>query len=219
MVHHENMTARTLVAFAALLPALLLVACNGDDDDATPTTAPSTTAAASSTAASSATAPSSATAAATATAGPFQGSTDAVAATPPAGLMPPVVQGLRAAAQSGFDRLVFEFSGSQVPGYSVQYSTTAVSCGSGQDVTNFIGGGSAPAAMLIVDIRPADGHDASGTATIPRDLTVGLSTLQRAFGICDFEADVTYAVALSAEKPFHVSTLTNPPRLVIDIAQ
>jgi hypothetical protein len=219
MVHPERMTARTLVALAALLPALILVACNGDDDDATPTTNASATSAASSTIAGSPTAPGTPAPEPTATPGAFSGSTSPVTATPPAGLQPPVVQAIRAAAQSGFDRLVFEFSGDKVPGYSVQYDTKAVSCGSGEDVTAFIGGGKAPAAMLIVKMQPANGHNDAGQATVARDLNPGLSTIVRAFGICDFEADVQYAVALTAEKPFKVSTLTNPARLVIDIAQ
>lgn len=206
------------MAFAALLPALFLVACNGDDDDTAPTASSSQTA--SGTAVQpSPTSEGTATPEASATAGPFTGGTTPVTATPPAGLTAPVVQAMRAAAQDGYDRLVFEFAGDKVPGYSVQYDTKAVACGSGQDLTAFIGGGTAPAAMLIVKMQPANAHNDSGAPTIPRDLSVNLSSIKRAFGICDFEADVTYAVALSAEKPFKVSTLNNPPRLVIDVGQ
>lgn len=218
MAHPVSMTIRTFVAVAALLPAVFLVACNGDDDDATPTASSSQTAA-SSTVQPSPTSEGTATPEASATAGPFGGGTAAVTATPPAGLTAPVVQAMRAAAQDGFDRLVFEFSGDKVPGYTVQYDTKAIACGSGQDLTSFIGGGTAPVAMLTVKIQPANAHTETGAPSVARDLNVGLSTIKRAFGTCDFEADVTYAVALSAEKPFKVSTLSNPPRLVIDVGQ
>lgn len=213
------MTLRTFVALAALLPAMFLVACNGDDDDATPTASSSQTTTNGTAVQPSPTSEGTATPEASVAAGPFSGGTAPVTATAPAGLTAPIVQAMRAAAQDGFDRLVFEFSGDKVPGYSVQYDTKAVACGSGQDLTAFIGGGTAPAALLTVKIQPANAHTENGAPTIPRDLNAGLSTIKRAFGTCDFEADVTYAVALSAQKPFKVSTLNNPPRLVIDVGQ
>jgi hypothetical protein len=198
-----------------VLPALLFAACNGDDDDAaTPTSAVSST---SPTAAGPTATPT--VEVATSSPGTFSGSTDPVKVDPPAGLQQAQLANIRAAAQDGFDRFVIEFSGDKVPGYSVQYGTKATNCGSGQDVTVFIGGGTAPAAMLLVDVRPAAGHDNNGQVTANRDITPNLATLKRAFGICDFEGVVQYALALSAQKPFKVSTLTNPPRLVIDIAQ
>ncbi len=212
------MTARSLVALAALLPAFLFAACNGDDDDSTPTPSGSETTS-SGTVVATPTSEGTATPEASATAGPFTGGTAPVTATAPAGLQQARLRAIRSAAQEGFDRLVFEFDGNQVPGYSVKYDTKAVACGSGQDLTVFVGDGSAPAALVIVDLRPATAHEDSGAPTAVRDLRSALSTLNRAFGICDFEGVVQYAVALNAEKPFKVSTLANPPRLVIDFAQ
>lgn len=199
-----------------MLPALLLAACKGDDDDATPTPSSSASNVPQTAAPSTATptvevAPTGG--------GPFTGGTAPVTATPPSGLQQAVISNVRAAAQPGFDRLVFEFNGNQVPGYTVKYGQTAVACGSGQDLTVFVGGGTAPAALLLVDLRPAAGHDQNGNVTAVRDLQPNLATLKRAFGICDFEGVVQYAVALTAQKPFKVSTLQSPPRLVIDIAQ
>lgn len=213
------MTARTLAALTALLPVLFFTACGGDSEKIAPPTA--TSAAATSAAATTAPATQAATQApaASPTTGAFNGSTAPVQATPASNAAGIQVVDLRAAAHPGFDRLVFEFSGNQVPGYSVQYATTAVACGSGQDLTSYIGGGSPPAAMLMVKIEPADAHDQSSQPTIVRDLQANLATIIRAFGICDFEAHVDYAVALSAQKPFQVTTLANPPRLVIDVAQ
>ncbi|MEO8540993.1 MAG: hypothetical protein ABI577_14730 [bacterium] len=213
------MTVRTFVALTALLPAFLFAACNGDDDDATPTTSASQTAAVNGTTVASPTSEGTATPEAGTTPGVFSGTKNPVTATPPAGLQQALLRTIRSAAQPGFDRLVFEFDGAQLPGYSVKYDTKAISCGSGEDVTQFVGEGQTPTALLLVDIRPAAAHDNSGSPTALRDLHSDLSTLKRAFRVCDFEGVVQYAVALNAEMPFKVSTLTNPTRLVIDIGQ
>ena len=113
------MRIKNLVPLAAFVPALLLSAC-GDDDDNTASataTAPATSAA-SQTAAPTVTAPSGTPAPASPTAsGAFQGSTTAVGVAPPAGLQQASLVEVRAAAHEGYDRLVFEFAGAQLPGY------------------------------------------------------------------------------------------------------
>lgn len=207
------MRVRSLAALAALLPALLLGACNGDDDDS-----PAPIQAASATSSPPPGTPGTPAPEPTETPGGFSGGTSPVTATPPAGLQQAVLGTIRAAAHEGYDRIVFEFQGAQVPGYTVKLDTKAVNCGSGQDVTSFIGGGSPPDGLLIVDLRPAAAHDASGQATAVRELEARLGTIKRAFRTCDFEGVVTYAIGLSGEEPFKVSTLQAPPRLVIDIA-
>lgn len=215
------MRFRILAPLVFLALPFLLVACGGDDDEPTPTPSQSGTQTVG-------TQPSSGnpgntgptpTVESVATPGTFTGSTDPVKVDAPASTGVAVIRNVRSAAQNGFDRIVFEFEGNQVPGYSVQYQDEALACGSGEDLTSFIGGGTAPPAMLMVDLRPAASHDDSGQQTASRDLNVGLSTITRAFRICDFEAVVDYAVATTAEKPFKVMTLQDPPRLVIDIAQ
>lgn len=197
-----------------MLPVLLLSACNGDDDDSpTPTQTASPAASASAT-----TGGTPAPEPTETPGGGFSGGTDPVTATPPAGLQQAVLADVRAAAHEDYDRIVFEFQGNQLPGYTVQYDEKAVACGSGQDLTAFVGGGSAPAGLLLVDMRPAAAHNESGQATAIRDLNANLGTIKRAFRICDFEGVVTYAVAFSGEQPFKVTALQNPPRLVIDVA-
>ena len=208
------MSNRALRILLPFLTVLTFVACNGDDDadDDTgagvepgvtvvgPTAAPTDEAAPPTTPVAS------------------SGSTNPVEAPAPANFPPARLVAVRAATHEGFDRLVFEFSGSQVPGYSVKYGQAAIACGSGQDQTELVGSGKKPAALMLVDVRPVDAHDQAGNVTAPRDVTQGLPIFQRAFRICDFEAVTQYAVALTAEKPFKVSTLSGPPRLVIDIA-
>lgn len=216
------MRIKNFLPLAAFVPALLLSAC-GDDDDNTASataTAPAATSAASQTAAPTVTAPSGTPAPASPTAsGAFQGSTTAVEVAPPAGLQQASLVEVRAAAHEGYDRLVFEFAGAQLPGYRVSYETKAVACGSGQDVTAFVGEGTVPAGLLLITMRPAAAHNEAGQLTAVRTLRPALSSLKNVFGTCDFEGVVTYAVAVSGMKPFTVSTLANPPRLVIDFAR
>jgi hypothetical protein len=211
------MRIRTFAPLTALLLLPLFAACNGDDDadEETPTAAPSGAAATATTG----TGGTPAVETPSGTPGEFSGSTEPVEVVAPPSVGPVLLRTMRAAAQEGFDRIVFEFEGNTLPGYKIEYVESVSNCGSGQDVTAFLGGGTAPEAILLVDIRPSDAHNQQGQATAPRDLSPNLETIQRAFGICDFEAVVTYALALSGEKEFKVSTLQDPARLVIDVAQ
>jgi len=207
---------RYFLILVSPLLAIGLVACGGNDDaDETPTPSASETASSTAPAAS----PTTVDPTPTVAAGGFQGSTDAVtvAATP---TQPQVtLVAVRAAKQEGFDRIVFEFTGGPVPGYAIEYAEAAIACGSGQDLTEFIGSGTKPPALMTIRLEPAVSHDEAGAATAPRDLAARLDTITRAFRTCDFEGVVEYGVALTAEQPFAVSTLENPSRLVIDIAQ
>lgn len=212
------MSIRTLLPAAVMALPFLLVAC-GDDDDApraTPTQAASQTNAPGNTPSASTTP---VTTEPSATPGAFSGSTDPVSKDAPANITAGLLKNVRAAAHEGYDRIVFEFDGNQVPGYAVEYRDTATACGSGKDLTDFIGGGEAPEAILAVNLRPANAHDQNGNVTAARDVPARLATIERAFSTCDFEGVVEYALALSGEKPFRVSTLQDPPRLVIDIGQ
>lgn len=210
------MRLRNFLPIVALAPMLLLSACDGDDSPG-----PGTTSVPSGTASSGATAPGETPGVETpaGTPGTFNGSATPVEVAAPAGLGQATLVDVRAAAQTGFDRLVLEFNGSQIPGYSVKYAAEAIACGSGQDLTAFIGDGKAPAGLLLVTVRPAVSHDGAGQATAARALRPGLDSVIHAFRTCDFEGVVTYAVAVSDKRPFKVTTLQNPPRLVIDIAQ
>ncbi len=201
----------------ALLPFALLTAC-GDDDD-TPNTPTPVETSAPGTPTAVPTSPPVETPDATTAPGGFEGSTNPVEVEAPAGVGQPVLVNIRAAKQAGFDRLVFEFNGDQLPGYSVKYAPAAIACGSGQDLTNFVGDGAKPAGLVLVTVRPAASHDEAGQATAVRDLRPALDSLIHVFRICDFEGVVEYAIALSDEVPFKVSTLPGPPRLVIDFGQ
>jgi hypothetical protein len=123
---------------------------------------------------------------------------------------------VRAARHEGYDRVVFEFANG-VPGYEVGYvERPVVADGSGDEVA--IEGG----AVLGVRMDPAldaDLTQESAPRTYPGPNRFSPSTtvvveLVRTGG---FEAVLTWGIGIDAERPFRVTTLVDPPRIVIDV--
>lgn len=119
---------------------------------------------------------------------------------------------VRAAAQDGFDRVVFGFDG-PVPSVQVEYvDRPAHACGSGEAL--YLAGD----AWLRVGFRPAQAHTDAGIPTITeRRATYDLPVLREAALTCDFEADVTWVLGLSAPGGYRLLELTDLPRLVVDV--
>ncbi len=113
--------------------------------------------------------------------------------------------------EGGWDRLVFEFR-DQLPDADIQYETKAVACGSGLDVAV------AGSAILVVRLHNVAAHDEAGQLTIPGTRLPGPgNAVTEAVQICDFEGQVGWAVGLKTTTPFKVTTLSSPPRIVIDM--
>jgi hypothetical protein len=122
---------------------------------------------------------------------------------------------VRAARQQTVDRVVFEFS-EQVPGYKVSYEKKPIMNTAGKEV-------SLPgSAALVVRMEQASGFNqdtAKPTYTGPMQVQpAGTRAVTEVAQLEDFEAVLSWAVGVNAEIPFRVSTLTSPPRLVIDLA-
>jgi hypothetical protein len=119
------------------------------------------------------------------------------------------VTAVRAAAQSGYDRFVIQFSG-PVPRYEVQAQSgsTFVQDASGAPVT--LQGSSG----LVVVLRNTS---SAGSYTGPTDLHPNGTVLREARQVGDFEGVVHWALGLSHPACYRVTTLSNPSRLVIDI--
>lgn len=123
-----------------------------------------------------------------------------------------VLQEVRAAAQPGFDRVVFELEGSAVPGYRIGYETRPVQCGSGEPVEV------AGEAWLQVQLLPAQAHTEAGEPTVrERERRLALPVVKEIKSTCDFEADVTWVLGLASRRPYRVQELAGPARLVVDV--
>ena len=132
--------------------------------------------------------------------------------TPATGAVPavPTLVGIRAAHHAGFDRIVFDFRGGVPSSARAHYVTKLIADGSGKRVRI------AGRAILSVRLEPADAHNASGP-TAPGRVAFPLPNAMTAVRAGDFEAVTTYGIGLAKRTPFHVFTLHNPGRVVVDI--
>lgn len=122
---------------------------------------------------------------------------------------------VRSARHEGFDRVVFEFFGDQLPTYKIEYIDRPVrACGSG-DVVPFAGD-----AWLSVRFTGSQAHAPEGDATIPvkdRTQSPNLPIVKDLKLICDFEAEVEWVMGNASPTEYRVLELKDPTRLVIDI--
>ncbi|HEY9475929.1 MAG TPA: hypothetical protein VIS06_19020 [Mycobacteriales bacterium] len=129
----------------------------------------------------------------------------------PAPVIPTLVA-IRAAHHPGYDRLVFEFRGGLPQRHDVNYVPVVIADGSGEPVPL------AGDAFLHVVFSPAVGHDDAGHGTFgPTRRTTALPQIIQVATAGDFEAVLSFGVGLARRTPFHVFTLTNPSRVVIDV--
>jgi hypothetical protein len=136
----------------------------------------------------------------------------ALAAAPAGAQSIPTLVDVRAGSHTGSDRVVFEFRGA-VPEHRVQYVDQLVEDGTGDPVSV------AGAADLEVVFEGANAHEEDGSPTIsPRRFSPGLPAVKEIAQLGDFEAVVSYGIGVDRRRPIEVSTLSNPSRLVIDIA-
>ena len=144
---------------------------------------------------------------------PFAGTLEPVRRPSTVAARAAVLQAVRAAREPGFDRLVFEFSGSGLPGYQVQYATDPIrACGSGAAVPL------AGVGHLLVRFEPAQAHDTLGHVTAAdRALAPRLPQVLELKLVCDFEGQVEWAVGLAARRPFRVLEDSQPPRVIVDV--
>ena len=128
-----------------------------------------------------------------------------------------LLTGVRAAPHRGYDRIVFEFENG-VPGYDVRYVAPPILAdGSGDEIA--VAGGAA----LVVRMEPALDADltqesAPRTYTGPTRISPSTSAVAELVRTGGFEAVLTWAVGVDEKRPFRVSRLESPARIVIDIS-
>ncbi len=115
-------------------------------------------------------------------------------------------------------RIVFDFQEPSFPHWEVAYVAGEV-----QGQLDPEGGWVEGEAFLVVRFTPAgtaDIREADPVVTYdgPRRIDVGLGSVVQLLLIEDFEANLWWAIGLTGEKAFRVGTMTNPPRIYVDIA-
>ncbi|QWC85299.1 hypothetical protein KLP28_00455 [Nocardioidaceae bacterium] len=121
---------------------------------------------------------------------------------------------VRTGGQEGYDRVVMEFRGSAVPGFQVRYDLNPRLEGSGDPVR--LDGGAALVVTADRTTYPGEGSDyyagpnrLDGPGGSVTDVVVG--------GTFEGYTDIYVGVADEA-RPYRVFTLTDPPRVVVDVA-
>ena len=123
-----------------------------------------------------------------------------------------VLVDVRAARHDGYDRVVFEFEAAR-PAVHVEPAAEPVrACGSGE-VVELPGAGS-----LLVRLTRARAHTEAGEATVdPSRRDLDLPAVRALARTCDFEGEVSWAIATSGAAAFRVTTLNAPARIVVDL--
>jgi hypothetical protein len=136
---------------------------------------------------------------------------------PPAGAIraaapaTPLLVGVRTASHRHFDRVVWQFVGDVPEVRQAGYVPDLRGDGSGLPIRI------AGSAILELSMT-ANGHDPdTGTNTSPGRVVAGLGNVIEVVKAGDFEAVVSYGIGLAKKQPFHVFTLRNPSRVVLDV--
>ena len=198
-----------LVPGLLVLTLLALGACDrsGSDDRAGPGTTATSRAPATTT-----TAPAS-----TTTTGAPAWTTEAK--TGPGGREPPdgpsaKLTAVRAAAHPGYDRVVFQFEGTRVPGYRIEY-VGEITLGESDDEFLTLQGGALVQATF--QGSASDDHR-PGTQTEPDRFTPGLAQVKQIGLAEDWEGLVRLGIGLDHRAGFRVLELRDPVRVVVDVA-
>jgi hypothetical protein len=125
----------------------------------------------------------------------------------PTAMTQTVISSVRVSSHSDFDRITFTFQGPQ-PGYDIAYRPRITSEPMDRVVT--LSG----SAFLQVMLHPTS----TVTPAPQRSITPGFPRVKQVKGAGDFEALTVYGIGVGARAPFRATRLSNPPRLVIDVA-
>jgi hypothetical protein len=124
---------------------------------------------------------------------------------------------VRAARRPGYDRVVFEFERG-VPGYDVRYADRPIEADGSGDEVSVTGD-----AVLLVRMEPALDADLSKesaplTYTGPARFSPATAAVAELVRIGGFEAVLAWAIGVDEERPFRVTRVENPARIVIEIS-
>ena len=121
---------------------------------------------------------------------------------------------VRIGTHAGFDRVVFEFEGTGKPGWFSGYTDSPAQPGSGFPV-EFAGG---TALSVAIEGTPAPIDPAKQAKWIDLDARfpgAGVVTEVKVAGA--FEAQSVFVIGLDKQRPYSITRLENPTRVVVDI--
>lgn len=212
---------RRLLAAVPLSVLVLLAGCGGGDTEVAASSTPASSAATSSAPAATSTAASTTEPALDDTAGdgsgdapPFPANTEPDTGEGQPGGGPTVVTDVRIGAQDGYDRVVFEVSGTAVPGWDVSYAEAPTAAGSGQPVAL-----DGPAFLRVTLTGVTNPYEAPAEPEVARGVVraPGAGTVTGVFYDSVFEGQALAYVGLPAAAPFRVYALTGPSRVVVEV--
>lgn len=124
---------------------------------------------------------------------------------------------VRLSGHEGYDRFVLEFRDA-VPGYRVAYTSKPVTADPSDEVVEVAG-----SAVLWIRMEPASGWDLvsapdTPTYTGPERVAGDTLRVREAVRTGDFEAVLSWVLGIDGTAPFLVTELSDPPRLVVDVA-
>jgi len=126
-----------------------------------------------------------------------------------------VLTNIRAAKHDGYDRVVFDFAGTGTPGWEVKYVEKPIQDGSG--FTLKVAGDK----YLTVQLKgmglpyESNAHEFSTSKHVKLNSNAVTEAVYSGY----FEGEsVGFIGVKGVEKPFRVTALTNPTRIVVDVA-
>jgi hypothetical protein len=119
--------------------------------------------------------------------------------------------GVASACHPTFDRFVVRARSAR-PGYDVRYVQQVLGEGSGDPIP-LLG-----TKRIRVLLRPARGHTSGGANLVASVLTPLCSNLRQVRTAGDFEGVVSFGLGIRRRTGFRVFRLTDPARIVVDVA-
>jgi hypothetical protein len=119
----------------------------------------------------------------------------------------------------GYDRVVFQFRDTGLPGYRVEYVQPPLTEDGSGDPVDVAGN-----VFVVVRMEPASGFDLnSGEGDLvykgPKRISgssAGATVVKEVVRTGDFEAVLSWAVGLDSKADFRVTTAASPSRLIVD---
>lgn len=125
---------------------------------------------------------------------------------------PPVLTGIRSGSHDGFDRVVFDFTGAGAPGWMAGYVDQPAQQGSGFPV--HVEGG----AYLMVNMTNTTYPFEQNVEDFPTGAYPGTGVIREVVSTGVFEGESLAYIGVDKKRPFSVTLLQNPTRVVVDVA-